>query len=174
VLIAVATAVAVLVLLLVALTVLAPSWVFWRHETATLQPFPKAPAGPSRVIPTAPPSAAPGFTGKVLVQGTVLAEKGKTPAQIAVVRLNLEDLTGNRLAPGADPSAVPQATGVEKRIRGEHWSLLLPPGLYGLTFSKPGYVSESIVVATAVIGTIPRPHVRLDEINPGATASTKK
>jgi hypothetical protein len=156
-----AIAVAVLIATAVAVTVFAPS----------PKPTPSA-TGPRRVPPTARPSGtatAAAVPDLVLLKGTVLAEKGKHPTRITVVRLNLKDLNGSRPPTGSSP--VPEAPGVEKRVRGKHWSLSLPPGLYGLTFSKPGYVSESIVVATAVAGTVPPPHVRLDQIAPTATDS---
>jgi hypothetical protein len=165
---ALAASTAVLLATLTALTVFAPSRVFWGRHPA--EPGPSA-TGPSRLLPTARPSTAPSGDPalmKVLVKGTVLAELGKEPTQITVVRLTLSDLTGIRPTPAVPE---PEPPGVEKRIRGEHWSLLLPPGLYGLTFSKPGYVPESIVVSTAVAGTVPRPHVRLDQIAPVPTGT---
>ncbi len=167
-----AAVVAVLLVVLAALTVFAPSRVFWGRDTTA----PKTTGTePRQVTPTAHPSAGasdPGLTEKVVVKGTVLAVEGKQPTRITVVRLNLNDLTGSRPVP-ASPSPVPEAPEVEKQVHGKHWSLSLPPGLYGLTFSKPGYVSESIVVATAVAGTVPPPHVRLDQIAPESTSSAE-
>jgi hypothetical protein len=155
---------AVLLATATALTVWAPSRVFWGRDTPP-KPTPLATA-PNRVTPTALPSTGhPALTEMVLVKGTVSAEEGKEPVLITAVRLNLHDLTGTRPVP-TSPSSVPAAPGIERHVHGKHWSLLLPPGLYGLTFSKPGHVSESIVVATAVADTVPRPHVRLDQIAP--------
>jgi hypothetical protein len=164
-----AVAVAALLVILAALTVFAPSWVFWGRDAATPRHARSAP-GPSRVLPTAVPSQSPALAAKVLVKGTVLATEGKEPIEITVVRLSLNDLTGIHPAP-AGPGGVPEAPTVEKRVRGKHWSLSLPPGLYGFTFSKPGYLPESIVVATAVADTVPAPHVRLVRIAPAPTGA---
>ncbi|HST84182.1 MAG TPA: hypothetical protein VLL08_20775 [Kineosporiaceae bacterium] len=160
--------VTVLLATLAALTIWAPSRVFWGRDTTAPKPAPT----PSQVTPTARPSTEhPALTEMVLVKGTVSAEQGKDPVLITAVRLNLNDLTGTKPRPTSpSASASPEAPGIEKHVHGKHWSLSLPPGLYGLTFSKPGHVSESIVVATAVSGTVPRPHVRLDQIAPNPTA----
>jgi len=165
-----------LVMVVVAATVFAASQGFWRRDTTTRRPTPPAAAGPDRGTPTARPSAGataePGPADMVLVKGTVLAKEGKEPIQITVVRLNLNDLTGINPVP-AGPSPVPgvpgagkQVLGVGKQVHGEHWSLSLPPGLYGLTFSKAGYVSQSIVVAPAVADKVASPHVLLDRVIP--------
>lgn len=158
----------VLLVTLAALAVLAPSG-FWGRDRAP-RPSPSA-TGPGHLLPTAGPSGTPAAPRPemVLVKGTVLAPAGKEPIRITVVRLNLDDLSGSRPTP---TGPVPEAMVVDKQVRGKHWSLSLPPGVYGLTFSKPQYVSESIVVATAVAGTIARPHVRLDRIAPSPTGPT--
>jgi len=166
----VAGTVAALLVTVAALTLFAPSRVFWGRDTSAPKPTPST-TGPSRVTPTARPSGGAGYpalTEMVLVTGTVLAEEGKEPTRITVIRLNLNDLTGIR---AVGPGSVREAPHVEKHVHGKHWSLSLPPGLYGVTFSKPGYVSESIVIATAMSGVVPRPHVRLDQIAPVPTAS---
>jgi hypothetical protein len=166
-----ASAVTLLVTLL-ALTKLSPSRVPWGHEATTRpKPGPTA-AGPRHRVPRLRPSPVPSATTApelVQVHGTVLDGQEKRPTRITAVRLSIEDLTGND--PPKTHRAAPRARAVGTTVHGKHWSLMLPPGLYGLTFSKAGYTSKSIVIATTVAESVPPPHVRLSRIAPASTST---
>jgi hypothetical protein len=168
---------------LVTLSVLAPTRLPWGAETAAPAPSagprdPRATARPTArpARPTAPtaPTARPGAAASgsaaalVHLRGTVLTGEGKRATRITVVRLSTEDLTGTR---PTSAGAVPTTPAIGTKVHGKHWSLSLPPGLYALTFSKPGYRSESIVVATTMAGTVPHPHVRLARLTPSPTST---
>jgi hypothetical protein len=149
----------------IALSLLAPSRTPWGRDTTAPRPAP-AVTRPPVVGPTARPSGAAAPTAAaelVQIQGTVLVEDGPGAIRITVVRLSADDLNGVR--PSSARTLPPETTGTNKNGQGKKWSLSLAPGLYGLTFSKPGYTSESIVVTTAE-AAIPPPQVRLVRIAP--------
>jgi len=157
-----------------ALSLLAPSRMPWGPDTAALRPAPHLTAGPRAGGPTARPSsstaARAAVTELVQLHGTMLVEEGPGAIRITVIRLSADDLNGVSPSPGR--TVLPETTGTNKNGQGKTWSLSLPPGLYGLTFSKPGYTSESIVVTTAEAATIPPPQVRLVRIKPAPTSAT--
>lgn len=154
------------------LTALAPSWLPWGPEPDA-SPAPSVTTDRARdLLPTTRPSAgstdAPATTARVRIKGTMLVEDESEPTRISVVQLRLADLTGTD-----PPSAAgrPELTGTGAKVNGKHWSVSLPPGLYGLTFSKAGYTPESIVVSTAMVGSNPPPQVRLVAIRPTPSAT---
>jgi hypothetical protein len=151
----------------IALSLLVPSRMPWGGDTTATGPAPRVTAGPSagpRPSSTVSPTAAAEL---VRIQGTVLVEDGPGAIRITVVRLSADDLNGVR--PSSGHTVLPETTGTDKNGQGKKWSLSLAPGLYGLTFSKPGYTTESIVVTTAE-AAIPPPQVRLVRIAPLPTS----
>jgi hypothetical protein len=165
-----ATAIGTLLLAVTALTRLAPARLPWAHPSATRPaPAPTAPGLRHRIPRPRPGAPAPSVSATaeelVRLHGTVLVGEEKVPTRITVIRLTLDDLAG--VGPSRrSASAGRRARAVGTEVHGEHWSLSLPPGLYGLTFSKRGFTSESIVVATSVAGILPPPQVHLVRIAP--------
>jgi hypothetical protein len=148
----------------------------WRRPSPTRPlPVPSSMLRNHHPVPTTRPGGTASSpspttaTDLVWVQGTVLAEEGKAPIRITVVRLGIDDLNGVRPTSSA---VVPTIPVVGEAEHGKHWSLSLAPGVYGLTFSKHGYHSESIVLSTAVASIVHPPEVRLVRLAPSPTATS--
>lgn len=114
------------------------------------------------------PSTAEQDPGPAKVGGTVFAT-GSAPdgrVRASVRQLSLDAISGR-----AEKVTKPGKTRYQVDIVGTSWTARLPSGLYALTFSKTGYASKSIVVATITGSRASLPPVQLLPLPaPGATS----